>query len=161
MEEEFLQLVKTHKALIYKICHTYERDDGLRNDLFQEIILNLWKAFPKYDESTKWTTWAYKIGLNVAITLIRKRRMPTAALTAEFERTLSDTPYDYTVEDRLKTLHQAIAQLNAAEKALILLYLDDISYSDISEIIGITENNVGVKLNRIKSKLKAILLNHG
>ena len=161
MEKEFLELVTKHKALIYKICHTYERDDVLRNDLIQEIILNLWKAFPKYDATTKWTTWAYKIGLNVAITQIRKRHIPTTTLTAEFEQTFSDTPYDYTVEDRLKTLHQAIAHLNAAEKALILLYLDDVSYSDISEIIGITENNVGVKLNRIKSKLKSILLNNG
>lgn len=161
MEKEFLQLVTTHKALIYKICHTYERDERLRNDLFQEIILNLWKAFPKYDATTKWTTWAYKIGLNVAITQRRKQRIPTTAFSNDFEQTLSDTPYDYTVEERLKTLHQAIAQLNAAEKALILLYLDDVSYADISEIIGITENNVGVKLNRIKSKLKSILLNHG
>jgi RNA polymerase sigma-70 factor, ECF subfamily len=160
MEKEFLQLVTSHKALIYKICHTYERDEGLRNDLFQEIILNLWKAFPKYDATMKWTTWAYRIGLNIAITQRRKQRIKTTALADDFEKTLSDTPYDYTVEERLKALHEAIAQLNAAEKALILLYLDDVSYSDISEIIGISENNVGVKLNRIKSKLKAIL-NHG
>jgi RNA polymerase sigma factor (sigma-70 family) len=156
MEKEFLQHITTHKALIYKICHTYERDDGLRRDLFQEIILNLWKAFPRYDAATKWTTWAYRIGLNVAISQRRKQRISTTAWTDGFEQTLSDTPYDYTV----KALNHAISQLNVAEKALILLYLDDISYSDIAEIIGITDNNVGVKLNRIKSKLKAIL-NHG
>jgi RNA polymerase sigma-70 factor, ECF subfamily len=161
MEKAFLHLVTTHKALIYKICHTYERDEAQRNDLFQEIVLNLWKAFPKYDATAKWTTWAYKIGLNVAITQRRKRRITTTALVDDFAKTLADTPYNDTVEDRLKALHQAIAQLNAAEKALIILYLDDVSYADISEIIGITENNVGVKLNRIKSKLKAILLNHG
>jgi RNA polymerase sigma-70 factor, ECF subfamily len=160
MEKEFLQHITTHKALIYKICHTYERDDGLRRDLFQEIILNLWKAFPRYDAATKWTTWAYRIGLNVAISQRRKQRISTTAWTDGFEQTLSDTPYDYTVEERLKALNHAISQLNVAEKALILLYLDDISYSDIAEIIGITDNNVGVKLNRIKSKLKAIL-NHG
>jgi RNA polymerase sigma-70 factor, ECF subfamily len=161
MEKEFLQLITTHKALIYKICHTYERDEGLRNDLFQEIILNLWKAFPRYEAKAKWTTWAYKIGLNIAITQRRKQHISTTVLADDFEKTLSDTPYDETVEERLKALYQAIAQLNAAEKALILLHLDDISYADISEIVGITENNVGVKLNRIKSKLKLILLNHG
>jgi RNA polymerase sigma-70 factor, ECF subfamily len=161
MEKEFLQLITTHKALIYKICHTYERDEGLRNDLFQEIILNLWKAFPRYEAKAKWTTWAYKIGLNVAITQRRKQHISTTALADDFEKALSDTPYDGTVEERLKALYQAIAQLNAAEKALILLHLDDVPYADISEIIGITENNVGVKLNRIKSKLKSILLNHG
>jgi RNA polymerase sigma-70 factor, ECF subfamily len=162
MEKEFLQLITTHKALIVKICHTYERDDGLRRDLFQEIVLNLWKAFPKYDASlTKWTTWAYRIGLNVAISQRRKTRLGTAVLTDELERTLSDAPVDYTVEDRLKALYQAIEQLNAAEKALILLYLDDIPHTDMADIIGISENNVGVKINRIKAKLKSILLNNG
>ena len=161
MEKEFLQLVTTHKALIYKICHTYERDEGLRNDLFQEIILNLWKAFQRYEPTSKWTTWAYKIGLNVAITQRRKQRISTTLLTDDFDKMLSDTPYDDSVEERLKAMYEAIAQLNATEKALMLLYLDDVSYADISEIIGITENNIGVKLNRIKSKLKSILINHG
>lgn len=161
MEKEFLQLIATHKALIYKICHTYERDVSRQDDLFQDIVLNLWKAFPKYDNTTKWTTWAYRIGLNVAISQRRKKQIATTELSSIFETTLSYTTYDYTVEERLKILHQAISALNPAEKALILLFLDDVPYVEIAEIIGITENNVGVKLNRIKSKLKSILSNHG
>jgi RNA polymerase sigma-70 factor, ECF subfamily len=159
MEQAFLQLITTHKALIYKICRAYEREPSLRNDLFQEIVLNLWKAFPKYDaDTTKWTTYAYRIGLNVAITYRHKQRINWSETLGQ---TLPTTTDDDTNEERLKALYQAIVQLNPAEKALILLYLDDLPYSEIAEIIGITENNVGVKLNRIKSKLKLLLLNHG
>ena len=161
MQTAFLEHINKNKALIYKVCHTYERNDELRRDLFQEIILNLWKAFPSYKATAKWTTWAYRIAINVAITQRRKPTIATDEWSDNFEKTLSDTPYDYTTEERLEALHKAIDQLNGAEKALILLYLDDISYNEIAEIIGISENNVGVKINRIKSKLKSILQYHG
>ena len=160
MQEEFLALIAEHKTLIYKVCHTFERDAELRRDLFQEILLNLWKAYPTYQPTAKWTTWAYRIALNVAITLRRKSQLPTAEYSELIGQKLTDAPYDTLPDERLSALHQAIAQLNTAEKALILLYLDDISYAEIAEIIGITENNVGVKINRIKSKIKQILSNY-
>jgi RNA polymerase sigma factor (sigma-70 family) len=157
MQAAFLAHITAHKALIYKVCHTFERDDDLRRDLFQDIVLHLWRAFPNFQAAAKWTTWAYRIALNVAITKRRKPQIITAEWSDTFERRLPDTPYDSTTDERLAALYASINQLNAAEKALILLYLDDISYAEIAEIIGITENNVGVKLNRIKTKLKQML----
>jgi RNA polymerase sigma factor (sigma-70 family) len=158
MQAAFLAHITQHKALIYKVCHTFERDEDLRRDLFQEIVLNLWKAFPNFQGTAKWTTWAYRIALNVALAQRRKPQIPTAELTNILTQSLAASSSDSLVEERLTALYAAIAQLNAAEKALILLYLDDISYSEIAEIVGITENNVGVKINRIKAKLKFLML---
>ena len=158
MQAAFLAHITQHKALIYKVCHTFERDEDLRRDLFQDIVLNLWKAFPNFQGTAKWTTWAYRIALNVALAQRRKTRIATTELTDVFAQSLATASPDSQTEDRLASLYAAIAQLNAAEKALILLYLDDISYSEIAEIVGITENNVGVKLNRIKVKLKLLML---
>ncbi|MEY4904847.1 MAG: hypothetical protein RLZZ292_2662 [Bacteroidota bacterium] len=160
MQEQFLEYITIHNALIYKVCHTFERDSERQRDLFQDIILNLWKAFPNFKNNSKWTTWAYRIALNVAITQRRKPQVTTSELNETFYTALADATFDERKETRLNALHQAINQLNPAEKALILLYLDDASYSEIAEIIGITENNIGVKLNRIKSKLKQLLTNY-
>jgi RNA polymerase sigma-70 factor, ECF subfamily len=160
MQEQFLEYITTHNALIYKVCHTFERDLERQRDLFQDIILNLWKAFPNFKNNSKWTTWAYRIALNVAITQRRKPQVTTSELNETFYTGLADVTFDESKETRLNALYQAINQLNPAEKALILLYLDDASYSEIAEIIGITENNIGVKLNRIKFKLKQLLTHY-
>jgi RNA polymerase sigma-70 factor (ECF subfamily) len=160
MQEQFLKYITTHKALIYKVCHTFEPDTERQRDLFQDIILNLWKAFPNFKAQSKWTTWAYRIALNVAITQRRKPQISTSELDEGVYEHLSDSVFDESKEIRLNALYKAINHLNEVEKALILLYLDDVSYSEIAEIIGITENNIGVKLNRIKSKLKLLLANY-
>lgn len=164
MEQAFTELIKTHQALIYKVCHVYANGDEARRDLFQEIVAQLWRAFPKYNTDQKWTTWAYRIALNVAITQWRKPEKVSLSYSGSFqirlEQSLPDTPYDPTPDERLAALHAAIAQLSPAEKALILLYLDGLSYADIAQVTGITENNAGVKLNRIKAKLKT-MLQHG
>jgi RNA polymerase sigma-70 factor, ECF subfamily len=160
MQEQFLKYIRAHKTLIYKVCHTFEPDAERQRDLFQDIILNLWKAFPNFKAQSKWTTWAYRIALNVAITQRRKPQISTSELDEGVYAHLSDSVFDESKEIRLNALYRAINHLNKAEKALILLYLDDASYSEIAEIIGITENNIGVKLNRIKSKLKLLLANY-
>lgn len=164
MEQAFIQLITTHQALIYKVCHVYASEPDARRDLFQEIVAQLWRAFPRYNADLKWTTWAYRIALNVAITQWRKPRKTsliyTGSFQAQLEQSLPDTPYDATSDEQLAALHHAIAQLNPADKALIVLYLDGLSYADIAQVVGITENNAGVKLNRIKTKLKA-MLQHG
>lgn len=161
LEQAFLKHIALHQALIYKVCHTFERAEEARRDLFQDILVQLWRAFPNYNGSCKWTTWAYRIALNVAITQRRKSKMSITGLTdqlqQEIDRTRPAGSYDTTADEQAEALHRAIAQLTAAEKALILLYLDDVSYKEISDITGMTENNVGVKLNRIKSKLKTLL----
>lgn len=153
MEQTFLKLVEQHRALLYKVCHTFESSSEGRKDMFQEIVLQLWRAFPGYDSRVKWSTWAYRIALNTAITQLRKqtRRKPEPAMTPQV--TWERNPE----EEALEELYVAISTLNDLEKALIHLYLDDVPYAEIASIIGITENNVGVKLNRIKTKLKALL----
>lgn len=153
MEEAFIQQITQHKALIYKVCRTFRGNDpeGAR-DLFQDIVAELWRAFPRYNGSAKWTTWAYRIALYVAITQQRKRKVVTVPFTGV------EPPPAPEPNEQLAALHQAIAQLNEPDKALMLLYLDDLSYADMAEITGLTENHIGVKLNRIKSKLKNLLL---
>lgn len=164
MEETFLRQIEQHKALIFKVCHTFRNNDAeARRDLFQDIVAELWRAFPRFNGSVKWTTWAYRIALNVAITQDRRKKIATVewseALAVDAERQ-SSRPDSEDLSESLAALYQAIAQLNEAEKALILLYLDDLSYADIADITGLTENHVGVKINRIKSKLKTLLF-HG
>lgn len=159
MEEDFLQQVEQHKALIYKVCHTFRGNDSdAKRDLFQDIVGELWKAFPRYNGSVKWTTWAYRIALNVAITQQRRRKVQTVEWSDALEQEPASVPPE--ASEQLAALHRTIAQLNEIEKSIILLYLDDHSYTDIADITGLTENHVGVKVNRIKSKLKTLLF-HG
>jgi RNA polymerase sigma-70 factor (ECF subfamily) len=164
MEQDFLKQIDLHKALIYKVCHIYECREDARSDLFQDIIAQLWRAFPRYNPDLKWTTWAYRIALNVAITQRRRARLqllPFAGLLRQnVEKSVPDTPYDSTTDERIEALHKAIAQLNQIEKGLVLLWLDGVSYTEMAEITGLSESNVGAKLNRIKSKLK-LMLTHG
>lgn len=162
MEQAFIQHIEKNKNLIYKVCHVYEAREHARRDLFQEIVVQLWRAFPNYNPAYKWTTWAYRIALNTAITQRRKSSLNTipfsGLLQNEWEQKIVDRPEENGEDERIEALHQAIAQLNPVEKALVLLYLDNQSYSDMAEIVGLSENNVGVRLNRVKSKLKSILL---
>ncbi|HAD13816.1 MAG TPA: RNA polymerase subunit sigma-70 [Saprospirales bacterium] len=155
MEESFIQLVTQHKALIYKVCRTFRENDpeGAR-DLFQDIVAELWRAFPRYNGTAKWTTWAYRIALYVAITQQRRRKLHMVPFTG------MEPPPVPEPNEQLAALHQAIVRLNEPDKALILLYLDDLSYADMAEITGLTETHIGVKLSRIKSKLKNLLF-HG
>lgn len=154
MEQQFLTYIETHQGLLYKVCRAYGADREAQRDLYQEIVLQLWRAFPRFDGRVLWSTWAYRIALNVAITQRRRRRVPTLELS---ERPDTAMPDPAGAHESLEVLYRAIAQLNDAEKALILLHLDDLPYSEIAEITGLTENHVGVKLSRIKSKLKTLI----
>lgn len=158
MEEIFLRQIEQHKALIFKVCHTFRGADAeAQRDLFQDIVAELWRAFPRFNGSVKWTTWAYRIALNVAITQQRRKRIATVEWS---DAAAGAVQHPAETDEQLAALNQAIATLNEAEKALILLYLDDLSYADIADITGLSENHVGVKINRIKNKLKSLLL-HG
>lgn len=126
-----------------------------QEDLFQEIVLQLWKAFPKFRKESKVSTWMYRIALNTAIAIFRKNK-----IELEFKASI---PKDYhskyieTTSENEERLFEAIRTLNKAERAIIGLYLEDYPYNEIAEITGITENYVGVKISRIKEKLKNIL----
>lgn len=152
-ETQFLQLISTHQAILHKICRLYRDTSQDREDLFQEIIFQLWRSVPSFQGKAKFSSWMYRIALNTAILPFRKKR-PDIRYTDQ----LPDNPEEPHEPDRQQEqLLYALKQLNDADKALITLYLEDLSYKEIAEITGITENNVGVKLNRIKNKIQQLL----
>ncbi|MGR3810986.1 RNA polymerase sigma factor [Jiulongibacter sp. NS-SX5] len=152
MEESFLQMIDQHQGILVKVSRLYEDQPEDRRDLFQEIVLQLWRSYPKFRAEAKESTWVYRIALNTAITIFRKKTKRNQVLTEV------DLP-DFVIEEngQLEQLMWAIQRLNKLDKALILLYLEDKSYKEMAEISGYSESNVGVKLNRIKKKLSNIL----
>lgn len=158
LEQSFVSQLQANQNIIHKICRLYTSGEDAHKDLFQEITIQLWKAFPKFRGDSKFSTWAYRVALNTAITLYRKDKR--SVTTTEFEGRQHYTPeveYDYEEEEQLKLMYQAVYQLNDIEKALIFMYLEDKDYTEISETLGISEVNARVKMNRIKGKLKKIL----
>lgn len=158
LEHSFVELLEKHQNIVHKVCRLYTNNHDAHNDLFQEITIQLWKAYPKFRGDSKFSTWMYRVGLNTAITLYRKskRTINTQDFDGvEFKMKAED--YDDTEEQQLKTLYKAVYELNDIEKALVFLYLEDKDYREISETMGISEVNARVKMNRIKTKLKTIL----
>jgi len=129
-----------------------------RNDLFQEIIAQLWKSYPSFRNESKVSTWMYRVGLNTAITSFRKnkRRPDQNSLSVENFQMADENP-EYETEENIKQLHRAVAQLTGVEKSIVLLFLENKKYEEIAEITGITQNYVRVKMNRIKKKLKILM----
>ena len=157
-EDNFVQLLEQNQNIVHKICRLYTNDQDAHNDLFQEITIQLWKAYPKFRGDAKFSTWMYRVALNTAITLYRKSKRKVK--TQEFENVafkIKAEEYDDTTEKQLSVMYDAIKQLNDIDKALVFLYLEDKNYSEISDMLGITEVNARVKMNRIKKKLKSIL----
>lgn len=158
LEKSFVKQLKDNQNIIHKICRLYTSGADAHKDLFQEITIQLWKAFPKFRGDAKFSTWAYRVALNTAITLYRKSTR--AVSTVDYEKQqffISQEDYNFEEEEQLKLMYQAVYQLNDIEKALIFMYLEDKDYTEISETLGITEVNARVKMNRIKGKLKKIL----
>ena len=158
MEKEFLQIIKRNQGIIHKVCNIYCDDQEDRNDLFQEIVAQLWKSFLSFREESKFSTWMYRVALNTAITTFKKtnRRPDQNRLTNENFQ-VKDENYDTETEDEIKNLHRAVAQLTGVEKSIVLLFLENKKYEEIAEITGITQNYVRVKMNRIKKKLKKFM----
>ena len=158
-EIEFVTLVQEHQNLIHKICRLYTNSDAEHKDLFQEITIQLWKAYPKFSGDSKFSTWMYRVGINTAISLYRKSKLRIQSFSFDdvsYKIPQTET-YDDTQDQQLKSIYAALKQFNDIDKAVIFLYLEDKSYKEISEMIGITEVNARVKMNRIKKKLKTQL----
>jgi len=154
--EQFLRVISTHKGIIYKVANAYCKDAEDRNDLVQEIMIQLWKSFNNYDEQFKYSTWMYQIALNVAISFYRKesrRQKLTDPISNEILNYTATNNNDDT-EESISILHRFIAELKELDKALMLLYLEEKSYKEIATIIGISETNVATKIGRIKTILK-------
>ncbi len=157
-QHNFVELLEKHQNIVHKVCRLYTNNYDAHNDLFQEITIQLWKAYPKFRGDSKFSTWMYRVALNTAITLYRKSKR--SLNTEEFDAVqfkISAETYDDTEEQQLKLLYNAVHQLNDIEKALVFLYLEEKNYREISETMGITEVNARVKMNRIKTKLRTIL----
>ena len=151
----FLSLVQSNKGILYKIANSYCKNIDDRKDLIQEIIIQLWKSFDDYDKQFRYSTWMYRISLNVAISFYRKERSRSRISNPFTEGIINFT--DNELEDKesdLGILQQMILELKDLDKALMLLYLEEKSHKEISHIIGISETNVATKINRIKNVLK-------
>ncbi|MGB0840410.1 MAG: RNA polymerase sigma factor [Chitinophagales bacterium] len=158
LESEFARVIADNQGIIHKMCSMYCDSPEDREDLFQEIVLQVWKSYPSFKGNSKISTWIYRVGLNTAISSFRKKKRQLTQQSMSIEELqIPDRPFNYEFEERLKYMHEAIRQLNNVEKAIVMLYLEEHSYQDIAEIMGITESNVGVKLHRIKSKLKKMV----
>ncbi len=158
LEHNFVSELERNQNIVHKVCRIYTSNKEQHNDLFQEITIQLWKAYPKFRGDSKFSTWMYRVALNTAITLYRKSKR--SIKTQDYESVIfkiTSEDYDDTEEEQLKIMYKAIKQLSDIEKALIFLYLEDKNYKEIAETIGITEVNARVKMNRIKTKLKKIL----
>jgi RNA polymerase sigma factor (sigma-70 family) len=154
--EAFVCMIETHKGILYKITNAYCQDIEDRKDLVQEIIVQLWRSFDKYDDAYKRTTWIYRIALNVAISFYRKektRRAHTEPYSPSIFN-LADEGLDIDRATQLGQLSHFVAELMELDKAVMLLYLEEKSYKEIAEIIGITETNVATKIGRIKASLR-------
>jgi RNA polymerase sigma factor (sigma-70 family) len=158
LEKEFLQIIRENQGIIHKVCNMYCDVEEDRNDLFQEIVAQLWKAFPSFRNESKVTTWMYRVGLNTAITSFKKsKRRPDRNQLSLENFQLADDDYDNETEEQIRILQKVVNQLTGIEKSIILLFLENKKYEEISEITGITQNYVRVKMNRIKKKLKVLM----
>ena len=158
IEQSFVKQLKENQNIIHKICRLYTNSQDAHNDLFQEITIQLWKAFPKFRGDSKFSTWAYRVALNTAITLYRKSTRSVSTISYEGQyHFINQEDYNFEEEEQIKLMYKAVQQLNDIEKALVFLYLEDKDYTEISETLGISEVNARVKMNRIKGKLKKIL----
>lgn len=157
-EKKFIDLINAHQGLIHKVCIMYESDREIRNDLFQEIVLQLWRSFPTFRGESKITTWMYRIALNTAISGYRKqtRNVKTEDLN-DFHFNICEQAGADDSEENVQRLHQAIRQLSEIERAMIMMALEEVPYEEIAETIGITQNNVRVRMNRIREKLKKLM----
>ncbi len=157
-EKKFIKLINEHQGLIHKVCIMYENDREVRNDLFQEIVLQLWKSFPTFRGEAKITTWMYRIALNTAISGYRKqtRHVKTEDLH-EIHFNISEQYGGDDGEENSQRLQWAIRQLSEIERAMIMMALEEIQYDEIAETIGITQNNVRVRMKRIREKLRKLM----
>jgi RNA polymerase sigma-70 factor (ECF subfamily) len=154
--ERFSDLLEAHRRIVFKVANTYCWHAEDRADLSQEIVAQLWRAFSAYDPTRPFSTWMYRIALNVAISSLRRRRQETR--TVPLDEAVHDIAdhrrHDPDADERTRALYRVIDRLEPLNRALLLLYLDERSYREIAEILGISETNVATKLNRLKARIR-------
>jgi len=160
VRERFAELLERHRRIVLKVANTYAASAEDRADLAQEIAAQLWRAFPRYDAERPFATWMYRVALNVGISHLRSRganawEVPLGAL---HEAVAAPAGADAEDAERVHALERAIARLDALNRALLLLYLEERSYAEIAEILGISETNVGTKLARLRQRMRGELV---
>jgi len=151
IEAEFLNILREYNRIIYKVASFYADENTTLDDLYQDVVLNLWKAFPNFREESQLSTWVYRIALNTCVSFYRKstRRPACVEITPDVKVYAEEN-------EAIAELYACINRLGKLERALILLYLEDRPQKEIADIMGITATNVSTKINRIKEKLKQI-----
>ena len=150
-EQQFAELVKAHKSTIYTVCYMFSKDEDEVNDLFQEVLVNLWKGFGSFEGRCDARTWVYRVSLNTCISDDRKKkRRKTVPLSMDINL-FEDRDAD---SRQVQMLNKRISRLEAFDRAIILLWLENMSYEEIGQVVGITAKNVSVRLYRIKEQLK-------
>ncbi|MFN4285813.1 MAG: RNA polymerase sigma factor [Lacibacter sp.] len=153
-EQEFIALMQQHQALLYKICRVYVTHEADREDLYQEMVIQLWKSYSGFRGDSKFSTWMYRIALNTAISSLRKKSRKISISYPETIPRIAEEGKDNSYEEQINTLYAAIAQLTELERAVVTLYLEDKSYEEMEEILGFSKGALRVKMNRIKQKLR-------
>ncbi|MDR3687759.1 MAG: sigma-70 family RNA polymerase sigma factor [Fimbriimonas sp.] len=151
-QAQFEALLRGHAGIVFRVANAYSRSSEDRQDLVQEIKVQLWRSFPKYDESRSFSTWMYRIALNVAISYLRRSRWQET-IDLQFED-VEDRGASPEAHLESRAVFDAIQNLDPVSRAVLLLYLDDLSHSEIGDVLGITPNNVAVKVSRIKQRLR-------
>lgn len=156
-------MIEEHQLLLHKVCRIYASNEVDQQDLFQEIVIQLWKAYPKFKGDSKLSTWLYRVAINTAITGLRRKKDFITSYEPENLPHPSDDNTSADQEEQLQQLYKAIAQLNEVEKAIVMLYMEDRSYDEMEEIMGISSGTLRVKMNRIKDKLRQLTktIEHG
>ena len=154
-EQEFIAALKDHEGIIHKVCNMYQQDISLHEDLFQEIVYNAWKGIGSFRGDARFSTWLYRVALNTAISFYRRGKRDRLAESHIGMETHFD-PGNQSA-DPLQTLYHAIGELSRVDKALVMLYLEDYNYDEMSQLLGISPNLVAVRMSRIREKLRKII----
>lgn len=149
-------MLNENQGIVRRVCHLYGKTEAGKEDLYQEIVIQLWKSFNSFRGESKFSTWMYRIALNTAISDLRKQNRKVELQFPEFIPREEADHSDQTKEEQLKQLYSAIAKLSEVEKAIVMLYLEDKSYEEMEEILGISNGNLRVKMNRVKDKLRTM-----
>ncbi len=156
LQERFGELLEQHRRIVFKVANTYGWRPEDRADLAQEIRAQLWRAFPAYDPARSFSTWMYRVALNVAISFVRSNRRRLRH-TVPLEDDVHDVAHetdDGEADERIRALYRVIDQLDELNRALLLLYLEEHSYREIADILGLSETNVATKLSRLKQRIR-------
>ena len=154
LQERFQALVEEHKRILYKICNSYCRNRDDREDLAQEIIIEMWQSFSSFDQRYRFSTWMYRIALNVAISFYRRENTRSRHVLSDEQELLNAIDETANQSPEMLALNELIERLEPMNKALVLLYLDGNSHLEIADVLGISETNVATKIGRLKDSMK-------